>query len=126
VSDIGEGAAVDQGGRAFHRLHEIGVDGVTEQRGHGAGDAQRVRGHRLAVPGERHHHPAQPLLEIVHASARQSAAMISEAAVMRKPPSGARRPCARPVPHHLPQRAVIDVQRPLPEHLAHVDASALP
>ena len=36
MRDIGEGAAMDEGGRAFQGLHQIGRDGFLQQRRHGA------------------------------------------------------------------------------------------
>ena len=36
VGDVGEGAAVDKGGGALQRLHQVGLEGVLQQGGHGA------------------------------------------------------------------------------------------
>ena len=36
MGDVGKGAAVDQGRGVLQRLHQIGLDGVLEQRRHGA------------------------------------------------------------------------------------------
>jgi len=43
VGDVGEGAAVDQGGCALGGLDEVGEEGVGEQRHHGA-DGVELRG----------------------------------------------------------------------------------
>ena len=36
VGDVGEGTAVDDGGRVLEGLHQVGHEGVLEQDGHGA------------------------------------------------------------------------------------------
>ena len=51
MRDIGERAAVDEGRRAFQRLHQIGRDRVLQQRRHRAMRLQVARAHRLAVAG---------------------------------------------------------------------------
>ncbi len=35
VGDVGEGAAVDEGGRVLERLHDVRLDGVAEEDDHG-------------------------------------------------------------------------------------------
>ena len=51
VRDVGERAAVDEGGRAFERLHQVRRERVLQQRGHGAVRLEVAGAHRLAVAG---------------------------------------------------------------------------
>ena len=56
VGDVGEGSAVDERRRAFDGLHQIGLDGVFEQRRHRALRLQiaHVNGFAATVPGDNH------------------------------------------------------------------------
>ena len=54
VGDVGEGAAVDDGGRVLERLDEVRHEGVLEQDRHGAGHLEVGRGDRLPVLVEAH------------------------------------------------------------------------
>ena len=123
VRDVGEGPAVDEGGRALHGLHEVGMDGVAEQRGHGPRHPEGVRGHRLAVAGERHHHAPQPGPEVgeILGEAQHGHDLgrggDEEAALARHPVHA-----PAEADDEAPQRAVVHVEGPLPQHLAHVDA----
>ena len=65
VRDIGEGAAVDEGGRAFQRLHQIGRQRVLEQRGHRPVRLQFAGAHRFAVAGIADDDIGEPALEVV-------------------------------------------------------------
>ena len=49
MGDVGEGAAVDEGGGAFDGLHQVGHQGVAQQDGHGAVGLQVLRGDEAAV-----------------------------------------------------------------------------
>ena len=51
VGDVGEGAAVDERGRAFGGLDEVGQDGFAEQRHHRAGGVEIVGEDGLARAG---------------------------------------------------------------------------
>ncbi len=51
MRDIGEGAAMDEGGRAFQRLHQIRRQRILEQRRHRALRLEVAGAHRLAVAG---------------------------------------------------------------------------
>ena len=64
MGNVGKGTAVDQGGGALQRLHQIGLDGVLQQGRHGALGLQVVGGDRLAVIGVGHHDAAQPRLQV--------------------------------------------------------------
>jgi hypothetical protein len=50
VRDVGEGAAVNEGGVALQGLHEVGFYGIFQEHGHGAVGAQISRSHRPLVP----------------------------------------------------------------------------
>jgi DNA-binding PucR family transcriptional regulator len=70
VRDVGERAAVDEGRRAFQRLHEVRRDRVLEQRGHGAVAVQVAGAHRLALAGIADDDIAEPLLEVFEVARR--------------------------------------------------------
>src|SRR5699024_3677692 len=65
VGDVGKGTAVDDGGVVFQRLDQVGVDGVLEQGGHGAGRADLPGGDRFAVIGIGADDAGQPLLQVL-------------------------------------------------------------
>ncbi len=67
MGDVGEGAAVDEGGRGFEGLDEVGHQGVAEQGGHGAGGVEVGGGDEGAVPPAADDHAAEAGLEVVEA-----------------------------------------------------------
>ena len=71
VGDVGERAAVDEGRVAFQRLHQVGLDGVLQQHGHGAVGLQVGGGDRLAVAGVGDDDPAQAVRRSANDSERQ-------------------------------------------------------
>ncbi len=64
VRDVGERAAVDEGRRAFQRLHQVGRQRVLEQRGHRALRLDVGGAHRFALAGIADDDVAEPLLEV--------------------------------------------------------------
>ena len=64
MGDVCEGTAVHEGRRALERLHEVGLQGVLEQGGHGASGLELAGSHRLAGVGVAHDDAAQTLLEV--------------------------------------------------------------
>ena len=83
VGDVGEGAAVDERGGVLQRLHQVGLQSVLQQGGHGALGVQVTGGDGLAGVGVADHHAAQALaFRSLMSEARHRTAMISEATVM--------------------------------------------
>ena len=70
MGDVGEGAAMDEGGVALQRLHEVGLQGVLEEHRHGARGLDVLEGHRLAVAGLGDDDAAEARLEVVEVLAR--------------------------------------------------------
>ena len=64
VRDVGERAAVHEGGVVLERLHEVGLDGVLQQGGHGTLGVDVGDGDGLAVVGVGDHHAGEALLEV--------------------------------------------------------------
>ena len=64
VGDVGKGAAVDDGGRALQRLHQIGQHGLLQKCRHGALGFQVMGGNGLSGSAVTHDHAAQSLLQI--------------------------------------------------------------
>ena len=67
VGDIGEGTAVDKCGRALERLHQIGLERILKQRGHGALSLEVAGADGLAGIAVADDNLAQALLEVVDA-----------------------------------------------------------
>jgi hypothetical protein len=65
VRDIGEGAAVDEGRRAFQGLHQVGRDRFLEQRGHGAVALEVLGAHGFALARIGDDDVAEPLFQVV-------------------------------------------------------------
>ena len=65
MGDVRKRAAMHEGGRAFQRLHEVGLQRVFQQYGHGAGGADILRGDRLSVAGIGDDNSADALFEII-------------------------------------------------------------
>ena len=65
VGDVGEGAAVQESGHAFERLHEVGQEGVLEQGHQGAGDAEFAGEDGVATGGEADDNAVEALSQIV-------------------------------------------------------------
>ena len=64
MGDVGKGTAVDEGRSAFQGLHQVGLQRVLQQGGHGPGGLQIAGGDGLVIVGVAHHDAAQPLLQI--------------------------------------------------------------
>ena len=65
VRDVGERAAVDEGGVALERLDEVGRQRIGEKRRHGAVDAEVARGHGCLLVGSRDNDATEAFLEVV-------------------------------------------------------------
>src|SRR5262245_63072295 len=65
MRNVGERTAMDESGRAFERLHQVGRQRLLEQHGHRTMRLEVARVYRLAVTGIRHDDVAEPFLEIV-------------------------------------------------------------
>ena len=78
MGDVGEGAAVDQGGVAFEGLDEVGRECVLEDRRHCADGAEVRRGDGIAGRGPADDDAAEPFTQVVegvgHAEGRHDLA----------------------------------------------------
>ena len=122
VGDVGEGAAVDDGGVVFQRLHQIGVDGVLQQGGHGARRADLARRHRLAVVGVGADDAGQPLFQVfqVGGKAEDGHDLAGDGDIKAVLPGRAVHLAAQTV-HNEPQLTVVHVHAALPGDAAGVD-----
>ena len=122
MRDIGEGAAMDEGGRAFQRLHQIGRNRLLEQRGHRAVRLQIACAHRFAVAGIGDDDVAEPLLEVIEilreAENRHDFGGNGDVETRLRAESRWRR---RRATDDLAQRAVVHVQHAAPGDAAAVD-----
>ena len=64
MRDVGEGTAVHEGRIVLDRLHQVGLQGVAQQRGHCAVRIEFAHGHRLVGAGVTEHDPREPCLEV--------------------------------------------------------------
>ncbi len=64
MRDVGEGAAVDEGGIVLKGLHQVGLHGVFQQHDHRANAAQIAGINGLAATGVGHNHLAQTALQV--------------------------------------------------------------
>ena len=64
VGNVGERAAVDEGGRALEGLNKVGLDGVLQERSHRALGLEVVRGDGLIVVGVGDDHLGKARLEV--------------------------------------------------------------
>jgi hypothetical protein len=65
MRDIGEGAAMDEGGRTLERLHHVGRDRVLQQRGHGAIGVELLGAHGFTLAGIGDDDIAEPFAQVV-------------------------------------------------------------
>jgi hypothetical protein len=65
VGDVAEGAGVDQGRAALGRLHQVGEEGVAEERGHGGGGAHVAGGDGGARRRGADDHAGEALLQVL-------------------------------------------------------------
>ena len=82
MGDVGERPAVDEGGLALERLHEVRLDGVLEEDGHRAGRLELLGDDGLALPRVPDRDRAEALRRSCRSRATARMAITSEAAVM--------------------------------------------
>ena len=127
VRDVGKGAAVDKGRGTLQRLHQIGLDGVLEERRHGALCLQIVSGDRLAVVGAANDDAAQPLLQIQDAGgeAKHRHDLAGHGDLKTVLAGNALNPAAQAV-HDVAKLPVVHIHSPLPGDGLGIDAQGIP
>ena len=123
MRDVGERAAVHEGGRALQRLHQVGLERVLQQRGHGALRLQVAGRDGVIVARVAHHDARKALLEVGDGRGQAEdghdlAGHRDVEAVLARHAVG----LAAQAVHHVAQLAVVHVHHALPRDLAHVDA----
>ena len=122
MGDVGEGAAVDDGRVVLERLHEVRLQRLAQQHGHGAGGVQLARLDGTLAAGVADHDVPEALLEIVQAGreAEDSHHLGGdndvETVLPRIPVAGAAKGAG-----DIAQGAVVHVHHTLPRDAAHVD-----
>ena len=123
VRDVGEGAAVDERGRALERLHEVRLERVLEQRGHSALGVQIVSGDGLVVEGVAHHDAAEALLQIGNAGRQaENRHDLGCHGDVEAVLAGHAVGFAAQAVDDVAQLSVVHVDHALPGDLAHIDA----
>ena len=122
VGNVGERAAVDDGGVVLQRLHQVGVKGVLQQGGHGTGRADLAGGDGLAIVGVGADDAGQPLFQVVQVGgqAEHGHDLAGDGDVKAVLPRGAVDLAAQAV-HDEPQLAVVHVHAAFPGDAAGVD-----
>ncbi len=126
VSDVGEGAAVDEGRGTLQGLDQVGLQSVLQQGGHGALGFQVMGGDRLAVIGVGHDHPAQPFFQVGDAGGQTQYRhdLAGHGDVKAVLPGHALHLAAQAV-NDVAQLPVIHVHAALPDDLLDVDAQGI-
>ena len=117
---------MDKRGGPLQRLHQIGLDGILEQGGHGPLGLQLPGGDRLLVPGVTHHDGRQLFLEVGDISGQTENGHDFGGHGDVKPvlPRHAVQPAAQPV-GDLPQLPVVHVHAPFPGDAPGIDAKGV-
>jgi hypothetical protein len=122
MRDIGEGAAVHQRRRVLQGLHQVGLQRIAQQCGHGAGRAEFAGTDLPAIPGVADHDVGQSLLQVLQVVGQAEnrhhlrghgdiKARLSRDAVPRPAKPG----------DHVPQRTIVHIDDPSPGAPAHVE-----
>ena len=123
VRDVGEGAAVDERGRALERLHEVRLERVLEQRSHGAFGMQIVSGDGLVVEGVAHHDAAEALLQVGNAGRQaENSHDLGRHGDVEAVLAGHTVGFAAEAVDDVAQLPVVHVDHALPGDFAHIDA----
>ena len=126
MRDVGEGAAVDERGRALERLHEVRLERVLEQRGHGAFGVQIVSGDGLVVEGVAHHDAAETLLQVGNAGRQaENSHDLGRHGDVEAVLAGHTVGFATEAVDDVAQLPVVHVDHALPSDLAHIDAELI-
>ena len=122
VGDVGKGAAVDDGGIVFQRLHKVRVQCVLQQGSHGTGSTDLTGGDGLAVVGVGAHDLGKTLLQVGNAGgeAEDRHHLAGNGDIKAVLAGGAVHLAAQTV-HDEPQLTVIHVHAALPCDAAGVD-----
>ena len=65
MSNVAEGAGMDDCRRPFNRLNQVRAQGILEQDRHGSGAAQVLSCHGMFIFGQTDHDPAETFPQIV-------------------------------------------------------------
>ena len=126
VGDVGEGPAVDEGRIAFQRLHEVRLEGVFQEHGHGAVGLQIGRGDRFAVAGIGDDDPPQPLAQFGQRLAEAEAGHdLGGDGDVEAAFAGHRIVHPAQADDDVPQRPVVHVHDPLPDDPPQVDSQGV-
>ena len=127
VGDVGEGPAVDQRRGMFQGLDQVRLQGVLQQRRHGARRLQIPRGHGPIVVGVPHHDSGQPRLQIRDpvSEAQHRHDLAGHGDVEAILPGRAVGLAAETV-HNEAKLPIIHVHRTLPGDAAGIDAQGVP
>ena len=117
---------MDEGGDVLDGLHQVGLDGLLQQRRHGALGLQ-VRGdHGFALVGVGHHDAPQSGLQVLDAvgQAQDGHDLRGHGDVETRLPGHPVR-LAPQADHQMPQGPVVHVHHPPPDHPTRVDAQGV-
>ena len=126
MGDIGEGAAMDKHGRSLKGLHQIRLQGVLQQRRHGALGLEVMGRDRHTVIGIGHYHPAKARLQVgdIPGKAQHRHDLAGHGDVKAILPGNALHPAAQTV-HDIAELAVIHIHAALPDDALDIDPQAV-
>ena len=126
VGDVGERTAVDKGGSTLQGLDQVGLEGVLQKSGHGAGGLQVPGGDGFLVVGIANNNAAQTLLQIGDGGGQTQNChdLAGYGDVKAVLPGNTLHPSAQTV-HHVAQLAVVHVHAPLPGDALDVDSQGV-
>ncbi len=126
MGDVGKRPAVDKGGGMLQGLHQIGLQSVLQQGGHGARRLQLAGGHRFPVIGVAHDNGLQPALEIgdVLGEAQHRHDLTGHGDVKPVLPGHAAHPATQAV-HHIPQLPVVHIHAAPPGDPSGINAQGV-
>ena len=126
MRDVREGASVHERRRMLERLHEVGFDGVLEQRCHGALGMQVGCGNGLATIGVCDHHAPQARLK-VHKAAREAERRhdLRGHGDVKAVLAGDTLCLSAKTVHDVAQLAIVHIDRALPHDLLWIDAKGV-
>ena len=126
MGDVGEGAAVDEGRGALQGLHQVRLDGVLQQGGHGALGLQVMGGDGLILIGVGHHHLGQTGLQVGQVGGQaQHRHDLAGNGDLKAVLAGHTAGLAAQAVHNVAQLAVVHVHGALPNDAAGVDVQGV-
>ena len=127
VCDVCERSAVHEGRSAFQRLNQVRLQGITQQRSHGAGRLQIARGYRLVIIGIGYNDPGQARFQVCHGGSQaEHCHDLAGHGDIEAVLTGCAVGFSAQAVYHKAELAVIHVHAALPRDLLHINPQGIP